>query len=97
MVKLCWSKAIYALFWILMQVLKVKESLDLTHYFNKNKKTNPKNKKQTNKQTKTTTKQTKNENTIAYVYTNTRGVATLGSSRHVPTHNFHKILRKICI
>ena len=26
-----------------------------------------------------------------------RGVATLGSSRHVPTHNFHKILRKICI
>ena len=27
----------------------------------------------------------------------TRGVATLGSSRHVPTHNFHKILRKICI
>ena len=26
-----------------------------------------------------------------------RGIATLGSSRHVPTHNFHKILRKICI
>ena len=28
-----------------------------------------------------------------------KGVATctLGSSRHVPTHNFHKILRKICI
>ena len=26
-----------------------------------------------------------------------RGVATLGSSRHVPTHNFHKILRKICV
>ena len=26
-----------------------------------------------------------------------RGVATLGSSRHVPTHNFHKILSKICI
>ena len=26
-----------------------------------------------------------------------RGVATLGSSRHVPTLNFHKILRKICI
>ena len=33
----------------------------------------------------------KNSNTM------TRGVATLGSSRHVPTHNFHKILRKICI
>ena len=31
---------------------------------------------------------------IIHVY---RGVATLGSSRHVPTHNFHKILRKICI
>ena len=27
----------------------------------------------------------------------TRGVATLGSSRHVPSHHFHKILRKICI
>ena len=27
-----------------------------------------------------------------YIY---RGVATLGSSRHVPTHNFHTILRKI--
>ena len=26
-----------------------------------------------------------------------RGVATLGSSRHVPTYNFPKILRKICI
>ena len=26
-----------------------------------------------------------------------RGVATLGLSRHVPTHNFHKILRKIYI
>ena len=26
-----------------------------------------------------------------------RGVATLGSSRHKPTHNFHKILSKICI
>ena len=26
-----------------------------------------------------------------------RGVATLGSSRHVPTHNFQQILRKICI
>ena len=26
-----------------------------------------------------------------------RGVATLGSSRHVPTHNFHKIVRKTCI
>ena len=26
----------------------------------------------------------------------TRGVATLGSNRHVPTHNFHKSLRKIC-
>ena len=26
-----------------------------------------------------------------------RGIATLGSSRHVPTHNFHKILRTICI
>ena len=25
----------------------------------------------------------------------TRGVATLGSSRRVPAHNFHKILRKI--
>ena len=35
-----------------------------------------------------------NSATLFYV---TRGVATLGSSRHVPTHNFHKILRKICI
>ena len=26
-----------------------------------------------------------------------RGVATLGSTRHVPSHNFNKILRKICI